>query len=100
MENKEDLIVQNLKECPHFDGCSQNLCPLDLELHLRHGNKSDKCRFMREAKRTKIRGREFVSGGRVMPDALLILVPNATAERLNEASRKRYNKLISKKYGK
>lgn len=46
----EEQIIENLKRCPHFDRCSQNLCPLDLELNSRTNNESAKCRWMREAK--------------------------------------------------
>ena len=26
--------LQNLKRCPHFNSCSQNLCPLDFDIEL------------------------------------------------------------------
>jgi len=89
----QSTIIQKLKRCPHFDGCNQNLCPLDLELNLRNGGGGDYCRWMRNPKRKKINGREFMSGGAVMPDGLLNLVPSANVERLNEASRTRWNEL-------
>ena len=86
-------MIDNMEKCPHFNTCSQNLCPLDLELHLRTGNKSDKCRFMREAKNAKIGQRHFVSGGTQMPDALLNLVPESNLKSLNTPSRERWQKL-------
>jgi hypothetical protein len=89
----QDEIIENLKKCSHFDTCSQNLCPLDLEFSLRTGGKQDKCRWMREAKASKIAGREFVSGGGVMPDAPLNFVPRENLEHLNEASRARWQEL-------
>jgi hypothetical protein len=55
----EEEIIENLRKCPYFDRCSQNLCPLDLELLLRTGNKQDKCRWMRESKKVKIRDKEI-----------------------------------------
>jgi len=83
----------NMRRCSHFSSCSQNFCPLDLELHLRTGTKRDLCRFMREPKLAKIQGREFVSGGTAMPDALLNFVPRSNSERLNSRSKKRWEKL-------
>jgi len=59
----EEQIIENLKRCPHFDRCSQNLCPLDLELHLRRGSKQDKCRWMREPRKVKIKDKEFYQVG-------------------------------------
>lgn len=84
----QDEIVENMERCPYFSACSQNLCPLDLELRLRHGLPRDKCRWMREAKLSKVNGREFVSGGRVMPNAVLNFVPRSNVVRLNGLSRK------------
>lgn len=92
----EKEIVENLKKCPLFDSCSQNLCPLDLELNLRHGGKEEKCRFMRGTKKAKIAGREFISGGRVMPDAPLNFVPEGNLKWLNEASKSRWYKIKNK----
>jgi len=83
--------------CPHFNGCSQNFCPLDSDLNLRSGVKQDVCRFMREPKLVNIRGREFVSGGTVMPDTPLILVPRSNLERLNTQSQNRWKELTTSK---
>ena len=94
--SSEEQIIENLRKCPHFNRCSQNLCPLDLELHLRVGNESDKCRWMREAKKVKIGEKEFVSGGQVMPDAILNFVPENNLKWLNESSQKRWRKLKKK----
>lgn len=88
MTNQKELI-ENLKKCPHFNSCSQNLCPLDLELNLRCGGKDDKCRFMREPKRARVAGREFTSGGSVMPDVPLNFVPQSNLKWLNEVSKNR-----------
>jgi hypothetical protein len=93
----QDEVVENLKKCPHFEKCSQNLCPLDLELEFRSGGRSARCRFMREAKTSKVAGRIFVSGGRVMPDASLNFVPRANLITLNNPSRERWNKLYENK---
>jgi hypothetical protein len=89
-------VMENLRKCPHFERCSQNLCPLDLELLLRTGNKQDKCRWMRESKKVKIRDKEFISGGAVMPDALLKFVPENNLKWLNKVSQKRWLELIKK----
>jgi hypothetical protein len=79
-------VIENLKKCSHYYTCSQNLCPLDLELYLRSGGNQDKCRWMREAKTSKIAGREFVSGGATIPNAILNFVPSENLRYLNEAS--------------
>jgi hypothetical protein len=92
----EEEIIENLRKCPYFDRCSKNLCPLDLELHLRSGKKEDKCRWMQEPKRVKIKNREFISGGQVMPNALLKFVPENNLKWLNKASQKRWLELIKK----
>jgi hypothetical protein len=86
----EEEIIKNLRRCPYFDKCNQNLCPLDLELHLRSGNSSDKCKWMKEPVRKKIKGREFISGGQAMPDNILNFVPEANLKWLNRASQKRW----------
>lgn len=86
-EINQQNLINNLKKCTHFNSCSQNFCPLDFELDLRTGGKQDKCRFMREPKRVKIKEREFLSGGTVMPDAPLKFVPESNLKQLNEASR-------------
>lgn len=89
----QNQIIENLEKCPHFNNCSRNLCPLDFELSLRSGGKQDKCRWMRDAKTSKIAGREFVSGGGVMPTVPLNFVPRANIERLNKASQERWREL-------
>ena len=86
-------ITENLQRCPHFDKCSQNLCPLDLELNLRSGNTSDKCRWMREPKQTKLGDKEFISGGRVMPNAILNFVSEDNLKWLNGISQKAWQLL-------
>lgn len=93
----EEQIIENLGKCPYFERCSQNFCPLDLELHLRSGNESDKCRWMREARKRKFRDKEFIGGGRVMPDPILNFVPQSNLKWLNEFSQKRWRELKSNK---
>jgi len=91
-------LTQNLKKCRNFARCNQNRCPLDFELHLRTGSESDKCRWMRKASKTKIGSKEFVSGGRVMPDAILIFVPESNLKWLNRVSQRRWIKFKQSKY--
>lgn len=92
----QEEIIENIKKCPHYDTCHQNFCLLDLELNLRKGGKADKCKWMREPKHVKIKGREFVSGGSVMPDAPLNFVPEANIKRLNQSSQQRWNEIKNK----
>jgi len=91
----EKKITENMEKCPRFGGCSQSFCPLDSEVNLRSGKKHEVCRFMREAKRVNIRGREFVSGGSVMPDALLKFVPESNLELLNKPSQDRFKEIAN-----
>jgi len=94
--DQEDKIKQNLEKCTHFQSCHQNFCPQDLELSLRSGGRRDWCRYSREPKAVKIRGRDFISGGSVMPDAPLNFVPECNLDRLNTASKKRWIELHKK----
>jgi len=82
--------IKTICNCPHYESCSQNLCPLDHDLQQRVGSGGDKCRYMRNTIKVKIKGREFVSGGTVMSDVLLNLVPQGNLEWLNERSKKRW----------
>jgi len=82
-----------MEKCRYFKGCSNNLCPLDAELHLRSGNNGNKCRYMREPKGATIGKRKFISGGTVMPDVLLKFVPGDNLEELNEASKRRWGEI-------
>ena len=86
-------LVQNLEKCPHFNSCSQNFCPLDFELESRYGGKANRCRYMREPKRANIAGREFMSGGAIMPDVSLKFVPQGNLKWLNEASKRRWQEI-------
>jgi hypothetical protein len=85
--------LENLRICPHFKKCNQNLCILDFELSLRSGGVADRCRWMREARRTKINGRQFISGGAIAPNGILKFVPQSNLKRLNESSRKAWLEL-------
>ncbi len=89
----QNKIMENLRKCPSFDSCNRNLCPLDLELHLRSGGKGDKCRWMKEPKKKNIKGREFMSGGGVMPDGILNFVPQGNLKLLNGNSQNRWLEL-------
>lgn len=93
---KQEEIIANIKKCPHYNTCNQNLCPLDLELSFRTGKKEDFCRWMREPQTKKINGREFISGGSIMPDAPLNFVPECNAGRLNSVSQKRWSEIVKK----
>ena len=85
--------MDNTKKCSRFERCNKNFCPLDPELNLRSGKKQDKCPFSRETKSAKIKEREFVSGGRVMPTVPLNFVPESNLESLNKASKAKWLEL-------
>lgn len=89
----ETEMIKNMERCLHFKNCNQNLCPLDLGLHFRTGGESGKCRFMRNPSKKKIGDKEFISGGRIMPNGILNFVPQHNLEWLNEASREQWKKI-------
>lgn len=109
MKITNQQIDENLERCPSFISCNKNLCPIDLELELRAGGDSDKCKWMREGRKRpfspegKMLSKEEVKstpniefrnlGGSVMPDELLKYVPKRNAKWLNEKSKKRWHKL-------
>ena len=62
----------------------------------KEGGEGDKCRWMRDARKTKVNGREFTTGGSVMPDALLICVPDRQKKRINSVSQQRWEELNRK----
>jgi hypothetical protein len=86
-----------MERCPYFQGCSRNFCPLDTDLAIRSGKARDLCRFMREPKKKCINGQRFISGGAVMTDASLNLMPQSNIGRLNTASKARLAELQSTK---
>lgn len=89
--NQEELLGP--ENCSHFYSCSQNFCPLDDEFNLRSGSDGCKCRYSREPKMSKVCGREFVSGGAVMPDASLNLVSRENLKHLNRSSQTRWEEI-------
>lgn len=101
----EEQIGENLRKCPHFDKCNQNLCPLDFDLHLRVGSEKDKCRWMRERQaglrkfkdKSGVEHKFYSSGSPVMPEWLLKYVPKKNIKWLNESSRKKWHRLQSNK---
>ena len=49
--------------------------------------------FYEEPKTKKVKGREFMAGGAVMPDGLLRSVPQCNLKLLNEANKEQWDKL-------
>ena len=49
--------------------------------------------FYEEPKTKKVKGREFMAGGAVMPDGLLRSVPQCNLKLLNEANKEQWAKL-------
>lgn len=66
-----------------------NACPMDENLATNISKKQGWCRWLREPKTVTIKGRQFVSGGSVMPDTPLLCVPRANIKWLNTASKTR-----------
>ena len=88
-----DQNDQNIDRCPHSGRCSQSLCPLDPDLSIRVGNVQDSCRFMRPARLVTVKGKQFTTGGTVIPDTIANFVPSANIMALNEPSRKHCKEL-------
>jgi len=59
-------------------------------MDLKVGRHYEKCRWIMERSDKSIGGRDFFSGGRPMPYALLNFVPECNLKRLNKASQKRW----------
>jgi hypothetical protein len=93
----KDKNIKNMEKCPSFQKCSQNFCPLDSKINLRVGSEQDKCRWMRNPTKKKIGRREFISGGRQMPSAILENVPESNLRWLNGPSKKSWLKINRKK---
>lgn len=100
MENEthtEEYCSQRISNCPSFESCSINICPLDPNMHMRTNPERKTCKWMKEAKIIALRGKkqgvQFVSGGRAMPDYLLMLVPKNNAPKLNKASFERWQQI-------
>jgi len=108
MENiTEEKVISNLRQCPRFEKCDRNLCPLDLMLPERSGSESDKCRWMRERRsgtivfkdKSGVERKFEATGSPQMPDGFLKYVPESNIKWLNEPSRKRWLKLNNFKVG-
>lgn len=67
--------------------------PLGLGAALKKRKNSGQMPVYARTQEAKNKGREFISGGTVMPDAILIFVPQSNLERLNEASKLRWREL-------
>jgi hypothetical protein len=89
----EEGKCNNMKKCPHFNECSQNLCPLDIDLYLRVGACRDKCRWMRPPLKKKVHGKVFICGGKVMPNGVLNYAPESNLKWLNTLSKKEWLKI-------
>jgi hypothetical protein len=85
--------INKMNPCPSSASCNKALCPFDLSLTEQSLKESDKCRFMKNPKRKKVKGREFMAGGAVMPDGLLRSVPQCNLKLLNEANKEQWAKL-------
>ena len=94
----QDENLKRVEKCPYFGRCSQNLCPLDSELFLRTGSTSDKHRWPRGSKGVELNGRESISGGRVMPNAILKYVPESNLKYLNENSKRAWLRFEKENY--
>jgi hypothetical protein len=82
-----------MEKCSRFESCSKNFCPLDQDLQLRSGKKSERCRYMREPKAISLAGRQFISGGTAMPDVPLKFVPSGNLKCLNQSSQEKWKEL-------
>jgi len=93
----EDYCWKIISNCPSSEGCSVNVCPLDPNYWLRTNPEKRVCKWMREAKEIALKGEkqgiQFVSGGKVMPDYLLKLIPENVAQKLNRVSFERWRQI-------
>ena len=87
-------VQANLERCPRFETCNRNKCPLDAELHLRYGGAV--CLWMQAGDGQPIKRGAVTMAyvrGAVMPDELLIHVPQNNVSQLNGRSQARWQEL-------
>jgi len=90
--NNEDKVIKNLKQCPRFDWCSVNICPLDLEVNLRTKIQTEKnCPFTIKKRRKDQKGIKLL-----LSNNLLKFVPKSNSKMLNKGNLKRWNYLYKK----
>lgn len=81
----EEVNFKNIKVCSKFETCSYPICPLDLEMLKRVIRRGEgKCPYLRKKKENKINGKVFISGGKIMPECLLNLVPMENKKGVNK----------------
>jgi hypothetical protein len=84
MEQKE--IINNLKECPRFNFCSYNICPLDIEANSKNKLPEETvCPFCLKKKATSQKGIKTL-----VTASILEFIPEFNVKLLNKRNQKRW----------
>ncbi len=82
----EKKTSENLRKCSRFNGCSINICPLDLEIYLRNRIPGEKtCPFMIKKKHKEQKGIKTL-----IPYSVLKFIPKSNLKMLNKRNQKRW----------
>lgn len=85
----EEEIVKNLKQCPRFEKCSINICPLDPETNLRNKlPEEETCPFTIKKKRKSQKGIRTLA-----PAYVLKVIPKSNVEMLSRGNQRRWHAL-------
>jgi len=83
---------ENMKKCSRFEGCSDNVCPLDSEVHLRENLPGENsCPFTLKKRKKSQKGIKTLA-----PHNILEVIPKSNKNLLNKRNQKRWEKVNNK----
>lgn len=82
----ENKNFENMKRCPLFERCSDNVCPIDNEVYLRKNLPSEKsCPFTLKKRNKNLKGVKTLA-----PYSILEVIPKSNKNLLNRRNQKRW----------
>lgn len=88
MPTKKETI-KNLMNCPRFNGCSANICPLDTAVSLRNKLSGENtCPFTIKKRSKDQKGMKLLA-----LDSILEVIPESNKKMLNRANLRRWHEL-------
>ena len=89
----ENKNFENMKKCPRFEWCSNNVCPLDSDALLRESLPGENsCPFTLKKKKKIQKGMKTLA-----PHNILEVIPKSNKNLLNKRNQKRWEKVNNKK---
>jgi len=85
-------IIENLRRCPRYPGCSASICPFDLEVNIRIAGCEDFCPFRINKKSKDEKGIVTLIG-----KSILEVIPESNLKMLNKRNQKRWSELKNNK---